>query len=572
MPFITQPPNLFSQRASDTRSLALFYGRWSLLLALLLLLNCCGTSTVPGPTKHRPAAVTPTVRPAPASTAVLTSKNDNLRTGRDDHETLLNVDNVNVSDFGKRMSYPVDGAVYAQPLFVPNLTIQGHQHNVVFVVTEHDSVFALDADQPGPALWQVSFIRLAQGITPLTPADVNNCRDLGSEIGITSTPVIDKSTDTLYVLSITKEHGNAVQRLHALDIISGQEKSGGPVTIQAAAQGSGDGSSGGVIYFDPRTANQRAALLLTNGVISIAWASYCDSGFYHGWIIGYDASSLKQVAVYNDTPDGYQGGIWQSGGGLAADDQNNLYVATGNGTYNLNQGGQDAGNSLLKLSIQPQGFKLEDYFTPFNQTCLGFPNDTDFGSGGILLLPANNGIVSAGKEGRLYFINRLALGEYSPIDDPCDNQKRTDVDAVDQEFSPGTIAGGLYGSPTYWHSDNGEYIYLCGADDHLKAFRLTQGRLTLAQQTSQHFSYPGANSALSSDGARAGNGILWVLDPQSVLHAYDAENLNLELYTTSQKAARDAMGSYVKFSVPTIANGEVFVGTQNSLLIYGLLN
>lgn len=578
MPFSSRPLIVSQQGVTAAQPSKFFPVHCFLLFLLLLLTNCSGASASSAPQKAnrdpidpKPKQATQAVGSAPADTAILTAKNNNLRTGQNSYETLLNVNDVNVAHFGKRISYPVDGEVYAQPLFMPGLTIRGRKHNVVFVATEHDSVFAFDADQPGPALWQTSFIQPEQGITPFAPADVGGCDNLGPEIGITGTPVLDETTATLYVVSSTKEQGRFVQRLHALDLATGQEKNNSPVSIQATAQGVGDGSSGGIISFDPLTENQRAALLLVNGVVLITWASYCDNGLYHGWILGYQASSLEQVVVYNDTPDGYQGGIWQSGGGMAADAKNNVYVVTGNGTYNLNNGGRDASDSVLKLSVQPQSLQIEDYFTPFNQECLGFPNDTDLGSGGLLLIPTINKLVSVGKEGRLYLIDQDDLGKYTSIDDPCENQERTDVDAVVQEFPPDTIAGGLYGSPVYWASTHGDYLYLCGAGDHLKAFLLKQNSFTLAMQTPERFSYPGANSALSSNGGRAGSGILWVLDPQSVLRAYDASNLQRELYASDENPARDAMTSYVKFSVPTIANGEVFVGTQNSLLIYGLL-
>jgi hypothetical protein len=507
------------------------------------------------------------------NTSVLTAKNDNWRTGQNASESQLTTNDVNTGQFGQLARYPVDGQIYAQPLFMANLAMgEKNIHDVVFVVTEHDSVYAFDADQSGatPPLWHTSFIDPAHGITPFAKSDISGCTDIGAEVGITGTPVIDGATDTLYVVALTKEQGQYMQRLHALNIITGQERSGSPVTIQASVPGVGDGTVGGNVSFDPQTADQRPALLLLNGVVYIAWSSFCDSGYYHGWILGYNSSTLQQVAVYNDTPNGYQGGIWESGSGLSADTDGNLYVSTGNGTYNLNSGTQDAGDTILKLSTQ-QGLQVSDYFTPFNQQCFE-PADTDLGSAGVLLLPTSPELVTSSKEGRIYVVNRDNMGKYTEIDDPCDNQKRADVDAITQEMPPGTINGGLYGAPTYWDSGQGETIYMGGAVDHVRAFAVNAGKLSQISQTRESFTYPGANSAISCNGTLAGTGILWVVDANAILRAYDAHDLTKELYNSNQDASRDALPDFIKFSVPTVVHGKVFVGTQGSLVMYGLLN
>jgi PQQ-like domain len=552
-----------------------------IIIALLLpLMNGCSTASGAAgsskqatrsskdPSEKKPTP-TPSFIPAPDNTAMLTYKNNNLRTGQDANETLLNTTNVNASTFGKRVSYPVDGAIYTQPLFVPDLTINGQKHNTVFVATENDSVYAFDADKQtsNTPLWHVNFTNPAQGITTLSPSDVSNCGDIGAEIGITGTPVIDSTKQTLYVVVDTKENGQYVQRLHALDITTGNERSGSPVAIQANVQGTGDGSQDGTIDFDAQTQNQRPALLLVNGTVYISWSSFCDDGFYHGWILGYDENSLQQTAVYNDSPDGYQGGIWQGGEGLAADNTNNIFVSTSNGTFNLDSGGNDASNTVLKLTTQLQ---VEDYFTPFDQSCLE-AKDTDFGSGGVVLFPSSNKLVTVGKEGRVYLLDRDNLGKYNTIDDPCDNLGRTDVDTTLQELPPTTIAGGLYISPTYWNGANGDYIFMGGGYDYTKAYSVSSGTLNLSSQTAQRFVFPGSGTAVSCNGTVAGSAILWVVESSGALHAYDASNLTHELYNTNQHAQHDSLGSYVKFSIPTIANGKVFVGTQKSLVIYGLL-
>jgi hypothetical protein len=508
------------------------------------------------------------------TTAITTYKGNSLRTGQYPNETTLTTSNVNVAQFGKHVSYPVDGYVYAQPLFMPDVTIAGRIHNVVFVATQHDSVYAFDADQMStiPPLWHTSFIDPAHGITTVSPNDIL-CNDIIPEVGITGTPVIDGSTNTLYVVAKTKEQGQVVQRLHALDITTGKDRAGSPVLIQTSVPGSGAGSSNGVVSFNPLSQNQRTALLLLNGVVYIAWASHCDNDPYHGWVIGYNATTLKQVpgAVYNTSPNGTRAGIWHSGGGLAGESAGYIYFATGNGTFDVNTGGLDVGDSIVKLTTQ-NGLHRVDYFTPFNQACLEAA-DTDLGSGGVLLLPTSTELICAGKEGRVYVLNRNKMGQYTPIANPCNNQNLTNVDKVLQELPPGTIVGGVFHTPAYWSSSTGEFIYTIGTTDQVKAFKLTNGRLSTPalSHSPESFTYPGGNPVVSSNGSVANTGILWTIDPKATLRAYDATNLSRELYNSGQNANRDGLGSYVKFSVPTVANGKVFVGTQNSLVVYGVL-
>ena len=507
-------------------------------------------------------------RVAPSNTAVLTYKNDNNRTGQDPNETILNTSDINPSMFGKRISYPVDGQLYAQPLFLPNVTINGGLHNVVFAATEHDSVYAFDADQTGSAspLWKTSF--LSNGATTVLPTDVQ-CGDLTPEMGITSTPVIDSTTNTLYVVAFTKESGQLIYRLHALDVTTGTDKPGSPIKIQASVPGTGAGSLNGVVTFNPQRERQRAALTLVNGQIYIAFASFCDVDPYHGWILRYtySGSAFTRASVYNDTHNGTRGGIWGGGGALAADSSGNIFFMSGNGSFTLNIGGKSAGDTFGKMNAQ---LGLLDYFTPFNQSCLAAA-DADLGSGGPLLLPNMNEVIGAGKEGRPYVVNTTNMGKYTAIANPCSNQGLTSVDKIIQEL-PVHTTGGIFSTPAYWNGgSSGQFVYFTGRSDHTKAFRLTSGKLSssFTSQTPESFGFTGGNAEVSSNGITSGTGIVWIIDPAAVLRAYDATNLSKELYNSTIISSRDTLDSYVKFSAATIANGEVFVGTKTRLNIFG---
>jgi len=541
----------------------------------------------------------------PDDVAVLTFHNDNQRTGQNLNETLLNTRNVNAQHFGKRVSYPVDGQVYAQPLVVPDVTLKGHHYNVVYVATEHDSVYAFDADQMQAVapLWKTSFLH-PPTVTTVSATDVflkYPDQDIHPYIGITATPAIDLTTNTMYVVAMTREPGNSyVQRLHALDITTGKDKPGSPVTILALVKGTGYDKSKEIpslVSFNSRQANQRPALLFEHGVVYIAWGSFGDTDPYHGWVIGYtyNGRAFRQVGVYNTTPDGQEGGIWMSGAGPAADAQGNVYLTTSNGTFDLDQPGhRDAGNSLVKLSTG-NGLVLLDYFTPFNQECLD-GRDEDLGAGGVLLLPDQphtahpHLLVGVGKEGRIYVLDRDHMGQFHsyPGSLRCNSnaETRTDIDQVIQEL-PANATGGFFGIPGYWvgTATSGQLVYIGEAGDHLRAFRVHKATLsvTATAQTPETFGYPGVTPSISSNKHVPGTGIVWVISPAScggpgcapsgagTLRAYDATNIGVELYNSEQNFTRDRLDSYVKFSVPTIANGKVFVGTQTSLTIYGLL-
>jgi PKD repeat protein len=509
---------------------------------------------------------------AAAPVSVLTYHNDNARTGRNTNETALTLANVNTNNFSLLFTYAVDGYVYAQPLVLANVTIPSNGvHNVVYVATEHDSVYAFDADRNAGSnalpLWQVSFINPSAGITSVSSDDVN-CSDLIPEVGITSTPVIDPATGTIYVEAKTKEvvsnMTNYVHRLHALDVTSGLEKFGGPVLIQASVPGTGDGNDGlGNVSFGSPTEFTRTGLLLNNSVVYFAYAAHCDIGPYHGWLFGYNAATLATNGLLNATPNGRSGGIWESGGGPASDANGNLYVATGNGTFDPTN--SNYGDSLLRLSSS-NSLEVADYFTPHNQQDL-FDNDNDLGSGGVLLLPDEAGSVAhphlavcAGKEGTVYLVDRDNMGQFNATDDT----------QIVQSF-PGAI-GGCFETPAYFNNA----LYFVVAGDVIKVFTVTDGSIvpTPASQGSTVFGFPGATPSISANGTN--DAIAWAIQSDaypssgpSILHAYNAADVSQELYNSSQSGSRDILGGAVKFTVPTVANGKVYVGTETGLSVFG---
>jgi uncharacterized protein (TIGR03437 family) len=508
-----------------------------------------------------------TVLPLSAQVSVLTYQYDSSRAGANLNESVLTKATVTANQFGKLFSYQVDGSVYGQPLYLPQVTIpQKGIHNVVYVATEHDSVYAFDADTNSGAnsapLWQVSFINPNAGVTTV-PYQDTGCGQIAPELGITSTPVIDLQRGTIYVVAMTKETTASittyVQRLHALDVTSGAEKPGSPVSIQASVPGTGEGGTTDV--FNPKDYKQRAGLALLNGVVYTAWASHCDIGEYHGWLIAYDGKTLSQSAVYNNTPNGNQASFWGGGAAPAVDAAGNIYVVGGNGTFDSGGKGLDDGESYLKLSTT-SGIALADYFAPFNYASLN-QGDLDVGSAGVALLPDEAGstqhphlMVGAGKEGRIYLLDRDNLGKV-----------QTGSDSQIVQSLPGAI-GAVFGNPAYYNHT----IYFCGVGNSLKAFPISGAVMATspASQSATQFGFPGCVPTISANGTA--DGIVWSLDPAGLLHAYDAANLATELYNSNQNPARDALGATVKFSVPTVVNGKVYAGTQSSLAVYGLLS
>ena len=518
---------------------------------------------------------------AQAQTNVVTQHNDISRTGQNNNETILTPSNVNSNTFGKLFSYQLDGQAYAQPLYVAGVTMgsgtvqAGTTHNVVFVATEHDSVYAFDADSNGGSnaspLWRITLLDSAHGAgsgaTTVPSSDVGT-DDITPEIGITATPVIDTNSNTIYVVGKTKESGNYFQRLHALDITTGAEKTGSPVTLSAQVNGNGNGSSGGVVRFDPKLGNNRPALLFLNGTVYIAFSSHGDQGPYHGWILAYNAATLQQTSVFCPTANGAASGIWMSGAGLAADTINSgrLFVATGNGAFNATapyNNSMSYGDDLIRIETSTGAMKVSDQFTAFNQNYLS-TNDLDLGSGGVMLLPDQSSgpthlMVQASKEGRIYLVNRDNLGGYN-----------SSSDNIVQEIV-GQI-GGVWGSPAYWNG----HLYFWGSNDSLKSFSFSNGSIgNITAESSENGGYPGPTPSISSNGSS--NGIVWDVVSSAntsggpaVLLAHDATNVNT-LYSSNQNSSRDYPGGAVKFAVPTVTNGKVYLGTSNYLSVYGLL-
>ena len=507
---------------------------------------------------------------------VLTQHNNNARTGANLLETTLTTANVNATQFGKLFTRDVDGYLYAQPLYVQNLPIPGKGlHNVVFLATAHNSVYAYDADDPKASapLWKVNLGHSVPAAEIYDPTKTP-WTDMVVEIGITSTPVIDLPSYTIYVETKSKENGTYVQRLHALNIITGQEQKGSPVVIQGSVRGTGDGTVNGRVPFDPVKQLQRPGLLLTNDVVYLAFGSHADSAPFHGWIVGYGAKTLQQVCLFNTSPNGSDCAIWQGGMGMAADTNGLLFAVTGNGTFTAASGGADYGNSLLKLLPEGKTLKVLDYFTPYNQAELS-AQDQDLGASGPVLIPGTDMLISGGKNGWLYLTSRSRLGHM-----------KTDSDSqILQTFQ--ITRGNIHGSPVYWNGPRGPMLYVWPEIDYLKQFSLTHGKLAV-QPVAQSplpvpYGMPGGFLAVSADGGKAGTGIVWACTPYDqnanwttvpgIVHAYDAADVSHELWNSKMNNERDDVGMFAKFCVPTIANGKVYVSTfSGQLQVYGLVD
>jgi hypothetical protein len=525
-------------------------------------LRTAGAATFSWPWGSGPLVDNPSPR---NGVKVLTYHNDVARTGQNLEEKILTPRNVNSDSFGKLGFLSVDGLVDAEPLYVSNLAIAGHPRNVVFAATEHDSVYAFDADTLAQ-LWHVSVLRPDE-----TPSDDRKCGQVSPEIGITATPVIALNSGgrpLMYLVAMSKDaNGNYFQRLHALDVTTGAEISGSPTTIEATFP-----NLHGKTAFDPKQYKERASLLLLDGKIYTSWASHCDNGAYTGWVIGYSAATLKEVSVLNVTPNGSDGAIWMSGAGPAADAQGNIYLLDANGTFDntFDPAGfpirGDFGNGFLKLSASGAKLSVADYFNMRN-TNAESGADQDLGSGGALVLPdvkdSSGNVwqlaVGAGKDARIYIVNRNSMGKF--------NTKTNN--AIYQEID-NALAGGVYSMPAYFN----DTVYFGADGDFLKAFSIMNAKLVRkpASKTSAKFEYPGTTPSISANGAS--DGIVWAVEARGsdagVLHAYDASNLANELYNSNQAGARDNFSDN-KYITPMIANGKVFVGTATGVIVFGPL-
>ena len=518
------------------------------------------------------------------STSVLTYQYNNSRTGANLTETTLTPSNVNVSTFGKLYSFPVDSLVYGQPLYVPNLQIAGGTHNVVFAVTENNSIYAFDADHKvSTPLWH-THVNIPVPCSANQPVPGSQCNSvyLTSVIGITSTPVIDLTQGThgaIYVEVRTDPNnaGNYYHSLHKYDLSTGKNMPGSPVVIKGSVPGTGRDNVHGVITFNQRSENDRGALLLANGIVYVPFASINDAPIFHGWIFAYDATTMKRRYVFNTTPnnstnhggDGEQGGIWN--GTITADANNILFSTTGNGTWDNTVG--DWGNSYLKLIPGASKLTVTDYFTP---EALAFDtHDSDLGTNAAILLPDQTGtyphvMVSGDKNGTVYLVNRDNMGQYHSSRDQILQELH---DAVGVHVSNAGDCNNThndcnYGTAAYWNGN----VYFSGVNDNVKAFAIANGQLSGPMSKSPStYGFPGATPTVSANGTT--NGIVWVIQPiKSILHAYDATNLANELYNSTQASGgRDSLGSNTKFAPPTVVNGKVFIGTKSAVVVYGLL-
>jgi hypothetical protein len=592
-------------------------------------ISASGLYTPPATAGTHTVSATSVANPAEAASAgvgvtdlagVFTYHNNLSRDGSNLQEYGLSASTVGASTFSKLFSCPVDGAVYTQPLWVPAVNIGGAVHNVIYVATQHDSVFAFDADaNPCVKLWQVNLLDALHGGTagevPVVWNDVGYCYgDVYPEVGVTGTPVIDPASGTIYAVSASEIAGGSsgncqlppgtfYHRLHALDITTGGEKFQAPVTIAAQVAGTGDGSSGGMVSFNSQLHHQRSGLALSNGVVYVAFAAHEDATPYHGWLIGYSASNIQQqLSVFNTTPNGIggaDGGIWAGGGAPAVDSTGDIYVSTGNGVFDQGTGmslENDYGDSVLRLTPAagptPNGanLKLNGWFTPFDELMLE-QNDTDLGSGAVVLLPdqtvgPKHVLVELGKDGVVYLIDRDNMGTFQ-----ANNNSQ-----IPQYFG---ATGGFWGTAAFWQNN----LYFAGAGDVLKQFSFdpTTGLFcspqpcspSAASQSNQAYGFPDVSPSVSSQGSA--NGVVWAIDAglygyaspnggtncylspvpaactgPAVLHAYDAGNLATEYWNSTMAGTRDQAGNAVKFIPPVVANGKVYVGTRTEVDVYGL--
>jgi uncharacterized protein (TIGR03437 family) len=494
--------------------------------------------------------------PAPAQVSVLTANYGNARTNANLNETVLNPLNVNAAQFGKLFSLPVGGYINGQPLYVQNVAIPGKgTHNVVYVVTQHNDVYAFDADAQGSPLWHVN-------LGPPVPGQDYQVADL-SEIGILSTPVIDDVTNTIYVVAHTKENGNYIYRLHALDIATSEEKFGGPTIIVGSAPSRNQGSQNGQFSFDASQHLQRPGLLLLNNTVYIAFGSHSDTGAFHGWLMGYNAANIQQqTSVLLTSAYGWGASIWQGGRGPAADAQGNIYVMTGNGSYD---GAVNWGMSVMKIATSSGTPTVTDWFTPDNWQVLD-DMDNDFGSCGPVLTNAGT-VIAGGKEGILHILDPQNMGH-----------SQAGNGQVLQRFQ--AIGFGIF-NMAYWERAGSPLVYVRAFNDAFKAFRMSGGQFETKPFTQSSFNagLPFDGMAVSADGAAQYSAIFWAtatangeINGPGVLHAFPAGDLSKELWNSNMNPSRDSLGNLAKFTAPTIANGKVYVPTfSNRLVVYGLL-
>ena len=541
-------------------------------LFLVPIFISCGKSNIT-------TGTTTTITPNDQHISVLTQHNNNTRSGWNNNETKLTTSNVNAKTFGKLFSLSVDDQVYSQPLVVGNVYIANGTHNIVLIATVSNTVYAFDADD-GTPYWQKNYsvngLRAPKN-TDMTGACGGGYQDFSGSIGIVGTPVIDSVSQTIYFVARSTDGKFFYEYLHAINITTGNENSGSPVKVTASYKGNGDGSSNGTISFNAQTANQRAALTLVNGTVYVTFSSHCDWGPYHGWILGYDASTLTQKIVYNDTPNGSAGGIWQSGGGIAADAAGNLYFVIGNGTVGSGTNSSSVtnrGESAMKLTPTGSTLTVSSFFTPFNFQSLE-NDDLDYGTLGAFLVPNTNLFFTGCKDGNLYIVNKDNMGGVST----------TKNNIVQTIF---TIAdANMHCQPTYYQGATKEFAYIWAENDKLRAIpfnraaNLFDANKQVFGTTSGPKGQNGAVLSVSSNGFMDGTGIVWASYAASgdaehtvspgILRAFDANDITKELWNNNAQTAADRSGNYAKFAAPTIANGKVYLPTfSNQVGVYGL--
>jgi hypothetical protein len=504
---------------------------------------------------------------------------------------------VRTGSFAKLYSKPVDDEIYGQILYLPNLDLGAKgKHDTLLVVTMNDSVYAFDAaDASGPPLWEQHYTDAANGITAVPARDLgkSTCgiyKDITARVGILSTPALDLAAGTAFLVARTKESGRYLQKLHAISLADGSERPGSPVEIKATFPGNGDGSAGGMHTFHPMRQNQRASLVIHDGVVLIAFSSHCDEGPYHGWILGYDTRTLKQVLTYMNTPEGANGGIWMAGQAPSIDDDGSLFITTGNGQNSMpadetptDTTTYKGGESILRLQHSGGTLKLMDWFTPSTYVAIE-RTDRDLGGCGAVLVPGSNLLITGSKEGKLFVVDRKNLGHQT-----ADDRQAVQVIQVTQRDKP---EGGphIHGTPVYWKSTDGEFVYVMAEQDYLRQYRLTGGKLQLYKMSAvkgpvdpgrgTSYTMPGGTMTLSANGSDPASGILWLSMPVSldannatvpgVLRAFKATDVSMELWNSQQAGNQDGYGLYAKFNPPTVYNGRVYQPSfSKQFCVYG---